>query len=392
MEKTNDNEEFPTHVNGSKRIDFIMTTAHTIPFVKKIGYTPFYEMYDSDNRGMYCDLDKSIFGSELAEIVDQPSRLIGTNSKKEESINYVKYLDLQFRQHRIYKKSKRMYTNSKMDDINKTNLQKELDKVDELVTNLMIKCEKETCAKKSKVMWSPAIMQSCIVVNYWKLHLKSKKRNINLTAQMEKLKRKLPEETQKTIELNTLSPTAVLERAKQNQQLLFKHHWELREEHMKGKEQELKGDKKNKEAAEARLIRSRENMRKNFMILKQTFGESRSKGISQLEIPDTDNAGKYIRVSEPKIIEQELLKRNIFHFSQARGTPFTSPLFEEKLGYEGTNQTVLNILKGDVPKELVDDRPSIEHILNKLSDGSKLEQIDAEFQFHEFQKSQKKMG
>jgi hypothetical protein len=132
-----------------------------------------------------------------------------------------------------------------------------------------------------------------MIINYWKLKLKSANRRIDLTSQMEKIKHQLPPEVQRTIETTTVSAKAALETEKQNQALLFQHHWELRDEHMKELEKGSTDKKKNKEAAEIKAVRSREQMRRNFVILRQTFGEMRSKGISQLEIHDSDNPGKY---------------------------------------------------------------------------------------------------
>jgi hypothetical protein len=56
-----DTEEFPTHINGSKRIDFILTTSHTMKYIKNIGYTSFYDIYDSDHQGIYIVMWTKVF-------------------------------------------------------------------------------------------------------------------------------------------------------------------------------------------------------------------------------------------------------------------------------------------------------------------------------------------
>lgn len=38
---TNIHEQFPCHINGSKRIDYILITQHTTRFIKAMGYLPF---------------------------------------------------------------------------------------------------------------------------------------------------------------------------------------------------------------------------------------------------------------------------------------------------------------------------------------------------------------
>lgn len=79
-----DHNEFPTHINGSRRIDYILMTEHTSSFVNVIGYTPFYDQFYTDHRSIYCDLSMSMF----SEIPQQPihlERLVGTNSRPKEA-------------------------------------------------------------------------------------------------------------------------------------------------------------------------------------------------------------------------------------------------------------------------------------------------------------------
>lgn len=186
-----DTQEFATHINGSKRIDYILSTAHTTEFISKIGYTPFYEHFSSDHRGIICDIDVKIFGTNIAEITDPPIRLIGTNTTEKEAINYIENLHLQFRQHRIFEKSKELYNMSGRELFDREKISNEVNKLDELITNLMLRCEQTTCSRKSATMWSPAILHSHIMIKYWNMAIKQAKGNINLTSQLKKTKDKL---------------------------------------------------------------------------------------------------------------------------------------------------------------------------------------------------------
>jgi hypothetical protein len=60
--------EFPTHLNGSKCIDYMLVTRNVMPFISRIGYTKFHELYNTDHRGIYCDLNNSIFDSNTTPI------------------------------------------------------------------------------------------------------------------------------------------------------------------------------------------------------------------------------------------------------------------------------------------------------------------------------------
>jgi hypothetical protein len=56
-----DTKEFATHINGCKRIDYLVCTENMVEFITKIGYIPFHEAIDSDHRRCYCDIsDKTV--------------------------------------------------------------------------------------------------------------------------------------------------------------------------------------------------------------------------------------------------------------------------------------------------------------------------------------------
>jgi hypothetical protein len=56
-----DPEEFPTHINGSKIIDYMFCTKNLLAYMHKVGYILFHECFNSDHRGVCCDLSPHIF-------------------------------------------------------------------------------------------------------------------------------------------------------------------------------------------------------------------------------------------------------------------------------------------------------------------------------------------
>ena len=55
---------------------------------------------------------------------------------------------------------------------------------------------------------------------------------------------------------------------------------------------------------------------------------------------------QYIIISEPKEVETKIIQRNIQHFGQTQGTPFTRPPFTQTLGYTEVPKGGIQIDKG----------------------------------------------
>jgi hypothetical protein len=60
-----DDEEFPTHENGSRIIDYIFGTPNILEYITKIGYVRFNELFESDHRGIFCDITPNIFEDNI---------------------------------------------------------------------------------------------------------------------------------------------------------------------------------------------------------------------------------------------------------------------------------------------------------------------------------------
>lgn len=115
--------------------------------------------------------------SHISPLIIPPTRLIGTNSKPNEASDYIEPLDIYFRQHKIYEKAEQLYNESdNMTDENgkEETVQPILDQLDQLITEVMLKSEKLHCSKKRPIMWSPEIMHSYMLINYWKLEIKER--------------------------------------------------------------------------------------------------------------------------------------------------------------------------------------------------------------------------
>jgi hypothetical protein len=98
-----DEKEFSTHVNGTKRIDYIFTSENMRDYISTSGYLNYGDGMISDHRGTFCDISINLFNS-TTNINTAKSRQIGTNCTNDEGEKYIRYLDSQFNAHRIYTK------------------------------------------------------------------------------------------------------------------------------------------------------------------------------------------------------------------------------------------------------------------------------------------------
>jgi hypothetical protein len=86
-----DYTEFPTQQRGSRKIDYMFCTRNLIPYIVKSGYIRFNDGFDSDHRGVFCDISHSILRDYHAPN-SQRKRIIGTNSTNREGERYIRHL------------------------------------------------------------------------------------------------------------------------------------------------------------------------------------------------------------------------------------------------------------------------------------------------------------
>jgi hypothetical protein len=108
--KHEDYEEFSTHINGSKRIDFMLCTPNLLDYISKVGYVRYHEGFDSDHRTMFCDISKNIMNISDKIHCDK-FRLVGTNSTNAEGETYIRYLYKHLKNNNIFGKIQNLYDN-----------------------------------------------------------------------------------------------------------------------------------------------------------------------------------------------------------------------------------------------------------------------------------------
>lgn len=71
-----------TQINGSRQIAFFLGTQGIVEAVKKARILPFYDLIDSDHRGMFIDINKhQLFQGEIHNIEARTPRKLKTKFK-----------------------------------------------------------------------------------------------------------------------------------------------------------------------------------------------------------------------------------------------------------------------------------------------------------------------
>jgi hypothetical protein len=106
-------------------------------------------------------------------------------------------------------------------------------------------------------------------------------------------------------------------------------------------EAEINGDEKTLERQLKILIRAHEQ-KQHYQHLKQIFKPSNAGGLSYILVPekfspedfphDPETIPSWDLIHDPEILQNFIQQRNITHFGQAQGTPFTTPPFDKILG------------------------------------------------------------
>jgi hypothetical protein len=152
---------------------------------------------------------------------------------------------------------------------------------------------------------------------------------------------------------------------------------ELREEYLE-LQQEIAVEEGNLTKSEAvRQLANRERQVRCWKTFKNLIQGKSQGGITHILIPNSDMT-TFLRVKEKDEIDESLLHRNIEHFSQADGTPFTTSPLLDIAGEEGCSPTALQILEGHIPQGL----PQITTLLLQKLKRVR-EPISLEFSYHD---------
>jgi hypothetical protein len=346
MERHGCHEQFPTHENGSKRIDYILCSRNLMQFVQRVGYIKFNECFDSDHRAVFCDISTNILQTRTPN-VDNRTRAVGTNSTNKEGDLYVKYINKFFEEHKIFEKVEVLFIKStlELNEEDKSNMIKQLDILDKIITTTMLRAERTQCKKRDPAYWSPALVQSNLRIQYWVVLNKARRQRTDPTKRLQDIHDKMTDESIERIRNTTVTVKSALRKAIKEHGKLLKKHRELREEHLGKKREEICERGNGEQMVTLKSLIFREKNRQDFAFLRSIFKPNNNTGINNIDIPKTDGSDQWEKILEPTRIEKELLQYSKNHFGQAQSTPFTVDPIKSIFEYEGTNELIHNMIK-----------------------------------------------
>jgi hypothetical protein len=95
-------------------------------------------------------------------------------------------------------------------------------------------------------------------------------------------------------------------------------------------------------------------------------------------------------LTDPTLIETNLIHRNIEHFGQANNTPLAEGQLWDWLGYSGTNRNCQNLIKGRLPPNIEQHHPATQLLLRKLADGKGCTEMLADITYEDFRDALKR--
>jgi hypothetical protein len=232
-------------------------------------------------------------------------------------------------------------------------------------------------------MWTPTIQQSNLRVQYWNIRLKSTRQKIRADKRLKEIVLKMDTSSREMIRKRTKTLSATFKQALKEHAALTKTNERDRQDYIKSLVDDLK-QRNNSQHITVKQIQHRERSRTDFGVKKKAMKPRTSKGIQYLDIPDESRPDTWVRITDPAVIEDRLLTRNIDHFGQAKNTPFAQAPLSNVFGYQGVNQAAQQLIENNViPEDIDGENTYINKFLQKLGSGKVIEVADT-ITFDEF--------
>jgi hypothetical protein len=211
----------------------------------------------------------------------------------------------------------------------------ELEELDFLLTAARLEAERQ-CGKLSTTPWSPKLKAANQIKRHWEMWCKQIKTGRDLTAQRKKINAEIaPHDPDNPTEEEAHK---LLKAARKELKNVKANAKELREEFLIQRAETYMKIGHMSKAKKLKIILKAEARRKAFNTLKYIQGKLKRGGLNYLIIPaKIPDPTKHIKIVDPRtkeitywesIFDQEKINenlnhRNMHHFSQAEGTPFT---------------------------------------------------------------------
>jgi hypothetical protein len=227
----------------------------------------------------------------------------------------------------------------------------QLETIDVKFTDLLLKAESRSAVPIDHE-WSPTLDTHSLIYYYWTLKIDGLRNNINIKQKVKELEEKIPKDAIKQ-NLSTTNPIIQMRHARRNLINSRLQADELRDKHHTILHAKLIDERKITEAHAIQQRQNKERRRRCWRTLQILRKGSRSSGgITHVLKRSPINPNIIERIQEQQQLDPTLLNRNIDHFAQADGTPFTTDLLIDLIGLDGCSEEALKIIQGDTDPSL----------------------------------------
>jgi hypothetical protein len=321
----------PTYARGSKRIDYIFATESVQTHCKSSGILPMHHGYPSDHRAVFIRIDlQKILSTEIHPLESISMRLINAATPKEQ-VKFLQELHEHYESQNLYSRLEKLWSIPAQEwtDADET----EYNKCDRQHIDGMLAPERKTC-KIKQFTWSPKYSKAVEEKSFWKIALSIRKNHQKPNPKIIEWANSMGIQDIISIPINVIN-SKLRDAQKQLRDIKSKSA-EIREEHLRellAISQTSKDDKQ-QENRPCILIRVHQKQYA-YKRLQYILKPSQRGGLSHILVPEylkptdypynPESVKNWSLIHDHDLVQQFIQQRNITHFSQAHGTPFTIP-------------------------------------------------------------------
>jgi hypothetical protein len=370
-----------TYARGSRKIDFIFGTKRVAEFCTDSGIVPFGFGYPSDHRALFIRINISeILKARVTAVESRHARKLQNATPKERAL-FLEAVNSHYEQQNLYERMQKLreeashqWTQEMID---------EYEKCDKQHIAGMLAAEKKL-SKVRRQAWSPKFGAAISKKAFWKIALSLRMTHTRPSDEYITWAISLGIEDFKGIDVSTIKKK--LREAQRELRELEKKANELREEHLR--ELIERAEENEADATfQKRLkeIKKAHERQSQFKKIRSIIKPTTKGGLSYILVPKDFKADQYPYepnestewepVHDHEILQEFIQKRNIIHFGQAHGSPFTQPPMN-RLDWQADSFEAKEILNGSVPISVLSHNEYANKILHYIAQREQLPEID----------------
>jgi hypothetical protein len=345
------------------------------------GILPFGYGYPSDHRAIFIRLDLSkVLSTEVHPSESPAARLLVSATPKERE-KFIWELDAHYTSQNLYQCLNDLWETPN----NEWSLdhETEFNKCDEQHIAGMLATEKKTCKIKT-IAWSPKYSKAVEDRAFLKIALSLRRTHVKPNSTFYQWASARGIDDFSAIDLKTM--TKNLRIAQQNLCEIKKQANQLREDHLReliNISQENGDDKQHERRLQILLrVHSRQQ---SYKRLQNILKPKERSGLSYVLVPenfqpdqypyDPKDVQKWTMIHEPDSVKIYIMSRNINHFGQAHGSPFTQPPLNS-ISWAADDKIAETLLQGEIPNDIITDDAYVHDLLRELTKSKHLPEID----------------